>query len=110
MIGKLKALYRVFKAGESVANPQAWKVGGAAGSALAGLIMALYALAVAFGIDLPEITETQALLWGSAIASIVYFVSGAIHIASSKKVGLPNPDAHPDPAAGAAPQRLRDDP
>lgn len=110
MIPKLKALYRVFKAGESVANPAAWKVGGAAGSAIAGLIMALYALAVAFGVDLPEITETQALLWGSAIASIVSFVSGAIHIASSKKVGIGHAPANPDAAAGADPQRLRDDP
>lgn len=86
--GKLGALWGVFKKGEEVTNPERWKDVTAAGTAIAGLILAGTAAAKAFGYDLPEVTDTQALLWGSGLASVVLWVNSAVHLVTSKRVGV----------------------
>jgi hypothetical protein len=85
---KLLALFDVFKKGKMVANPVAWKTGQITGSIVAGLLASIVALAKVFGYELP-ITDDQILAIGSAIVAIVgLFISPAITVASTNKIGL----------------------
>ena len=85
---KLFALFDVFKKGKTVANPVAWKAGQITGSVLAGLLASIVALAKVFGYELP-ITDDQILAIGSGVVAIVgLFISPAITVASTDKIGL----------------------
>ncbi len=100
-MGKISALWDALRKGQEVGNADVLKNGAAAGSSIAGLILALWTLAKAFGADLPDITESQALLWGTGIASAAAFINGWVHLATSKRVGLL-------PAKDATDQNARD--
>lgn len=85
---KLLALLDVFRKGKMVANPVAWKTGQITGSIIAGLLASLIALAKVFGYELP-ITDDQVIAIGSAVIAIVgLFISPAITVASTDKIGL----------------------
>jgi NO-binding membrane sensor protein with MHYT domain len=85
---KLLALFDVFKKGKMVADPVAWKTGQITGSIVAGLLASIVALAKVFGYELP-ITDDQIIAIGTAIVAIVgLFVSPAITVASTDKIGL----------------------
>lgn len=84
---KLKAFYNVFRAGESVANPQAWKTGQITSGVLAAFLGALVAAAKAFGYELPLTDEQLAQIGGAVLAIFGLFNTGAT-AASSEKVGL----------------------
>ena len=89
MMKKLLAFFSVLKKGRQVANPAAWKAGQITGSVLAGLLGAVVALAKVYGYELP-LNDEQLLAIGSAIVAIVgLFLSPAITVASTEKVGLP---------------------
>ena len=77
----IKAAFEVFRAGQAVSNPAAWKNAQLVGT----LLTALVALAAAFGFDLGLSDEEIA---GGAIF-IVALVNGVLVIVTSKKVGLP---------------------
>lgn len=85
MFEKFGALWRVFKAGEAVANPVAWKRGQITVNALAAFLAALVALLRAFGVQLP-ITDEQVV----AIATVALFLFGLFNhgatVASTDKV------------------------
>lgn len=87
-MGKFSALWDALRKGQEVGNADVLKNGAAAGSAIGGLILALWSLGKAFGLELPEVNESQALLWGTGIGSVLAFVNGWVHLATSKRVGF----------------------
>ena len=87
-MGKLLAFFSVLRKGKAVANPSAWKTGQVTGSVIAGLLGAIIALAKVYGYELP-LNDDQILAIGSAIVAIVgLFISPAITVASTEKIGL----------------------
>lgn len=89
---KLLAFFSVLRKGKCVANPAAWKAGQITGSVVAGLLGALVALAKVYGYELP-LNDDQLLAIGSAIVAIVgLFITPAVTVASTEKVGLPTND------------------
>jgi hypothetical protein len=87
---KVLALFQVFRKGQSVANPEAWKKGQVTGSVVAGLLGAFVAAAKAFGYPLP-VSDDQLLAIGSGIVAVMgLFLNPAVTVASSDKVGLPS--------------------
>lgn len=84
---KLKAFYNVFRAGESVANPEAWKKGQITGGILATFLGAVVAAAKVFGYDLPLTDEQLAQIGGAVLAVFGLFNAGST-AASSDKVGI----------------------
>ena len=88
MIDKLKAFYSVFCAGQSVANPAAWKQGQMTGGIVAGLIGALVALSKTFGYEI-HLTNDQLLQLGGTAVTLFGLFNAGITVASSDKVGLP---------------------
>lgn len=88
-MNKLFALIAVFRKGSAVANPAAWKAGQVTGSIVAGLVASLVALAKVFGYELP-LSDDQILAIGSSIVAIVgLFISPALTVATTEKIGLP---------------------
>lgn len=81
----MKAAFDVFRAGEAVANPSAWKNAQLVGT----LLTALAALAAAFGYDLGLSGEEIA---GGALF-IAALANGVLVVVTSKKVGLPSKNA-----------------
>lgn len=97
-MNKLLAFFSVLRKGNQVANPTAWKQGQITASVVAGLLGALVSLAKAYGYELP-LTDDQLIAIGSAIVAIVgLFISPALTISTTTKVGLP---AEPDAQAKA---------
>ena len=81
MFRLVNAIFDIFRAGQAVSNPAAWKNAQLVGT----LLTALVALAAAFGYDLGLSSEEIA---GGAIF-IVAVVNGILVVVTSKKVGLP---------------------
>lgn len=86
MFSKMKALWAVFQAGKSVANPKAWKMHQVSITMLAGLFIAIVQLAKAFGYEVPVDNETVTAISGGIIAA----ANVVITIVSSDKIGLPS--------------------
>ena len=92
-MNKLLAALQVYRKGNVVTNPEAWKNGQITASVLAGVLGALIALAKTYGYDLP-LTDDQLLTIGGAIIAIVgLFLNPTATVVSSNKVGLPASDA-----------------
>lgn len=88
-MNKLLAAFNVFRKGQVVANPTAWKNGQITGSILAGLLAAVVAGAKTFGYELP-VSDDQLLAIGSGIVAVVgLFLNPTATVVSSDKVGLP---------------------
>jgi len=96
MMGKLLALFNVFRKGEAVANPTAWKNGQVTGSIVAGLLGALVALAKVFGYDLPLSDDQLVTIGGAVVAVAGLFFNPAATLGSSTTVGLPARSTTPD--------------
>ena len=87
-MNKILAALNVFRKGQVVANPAAWKTGQITGSILAGLLAAIVAGAKTFGYELP-VSDDQLLAIGSGIVAIVgLFLNPAATVVSSDKVGM----------------------
>jgi hypothetical protein len=85
MIGKLTAVWRVFRKGEEVANPAAWKLGQITATAIIAFLAAAAQAAAAFGYEVP-VNEDQL----TAIAGGVLAVGNVLlTLITSKRVGLP---------------------
>lgn len=78
----IRAAFDVFLAGQSVNNPAAWKNA----QLVCNLLVALVALAAAFGFDLGL---SDAEIAGGA-AFIAAVANGILVVATSEKVGLPD--------------------
>lgn len=100
MFGKLKAAFAVLRQGQIVADPATWKNRDMAITGMAALFASLYAMARAFGYELPfDRTDIDALAAG--IAAVVWMYHGWSTVATSTKVGLPDKRT-PDPEGGSS--------
>lgn len=91
MIGKLTAVWRVFRKGEEVANPAAWKLGQITATAIIAFLAAAVQAAAAFGYEVP-VNEDQL----TAIAGGVLAVGNVVlTLVTSKRAGLPAVDTPP---------------
>lgn len=89
-MAKLLALFAVFRKGSALSNAEAWK-GAQVATNVAALVIALGALAKAFGFD-SGLTEEQALAIGGGVAAVASLVNGLLTVATTDKIGLPSVD------------------
>jgi hypothetical protein len=83
-MGKVSALFRLFRVGGVVANPAAWKAGQITVTALAPVIVALVAVARAYGVNVPISDDDAATLAGG----IVVVVNVVLTLTTSARVGI----------------------
>jgi len=84
-MNKLAALWGLFRQGEAVANPAAWKAGQITVTLVAGLLIAAAHVSEAFGYALP-INQSDA----DAIAGgIIAIANVMLTVCTSKTIGLP---------------------
>ena len=88
MMEKLGAFWNVFRKGQAVANPEAWKHGQITAGMVAALLAAAVALGKAFGYALP-VSDDQLVEIGGAIVTVFGVYQSATTVISSEKVGLP---------------------
>jgi hypothetical protein len=82
---KLLALLDLFRKGESVANPAAWKNGSIGLMVLVPALLALDRVGVAFGFPLGIDGQVAADLSAGLLAAVGVFS----HVVTSDKIGLP---------------------
>ena len=86
MLEKVSAFWRVFRAGEKVANPAAWKAGQMAANDVAALFAAGVALAAAFGVRIDLTPEEMAAI-GGGIVAVFGVVNRMLTTATTDKIG-----------------------
>lgn len=91
---KIRAIWRLFRQGEQVANPAAWKNGQITANLLAALIVALSGALKSFGIDV-GVSDADSLAMGGGVLA---FYNVVLTVVTSRKVGLPAGGGNPDPA------------
>ena len=99
-MGKLAALFSLFRKGNEIADPGKWKSHQITANSIAVFLASLLAVAKAFGLEIPVGDGDIALAAGGVLG--VANIIGTI--ITSKKVGLPA--AEPEPAVptyGASP-------
>lgn len=96
MIDKIKAIWAVFKTGEMVANPVAWKKKQVTSGILAAFLSAVVALVKVFGYDIP-LSDDQLLQIGGTVIAVLGLFNGVATVVSTDKLGLsPRPDGKSD--------------
>lgn len=87
MLEKIRAVMNLFRQGNEIAQPGAWKNT----AALADLLLAIVAAAAAFGygVDLPK---DQANAIAGGVVALCAFLSGVVHLVTSRRAGLPAPN------------------
>jgi uncharacterized membrane protein len=91
---KLKAILALFRQGNEVANPGAWKNA----TIIANLLLAVAGVAAAFGFKVELDADNAAAIAAGAVA-LVSVVNGIVHAVTSKKAGLPAEVASPQPVS-----------
>jgi hypothetical protein len=91
---KLRALLALFRQGNEVANPGAWKNA----TIVANLLLAVAAVAAAFGFKV-ELTGDNASAIAAGGIALVGVVNGVLHAVTSKRAGLPAADPPPPDSA-----------
>jgi hypothetical protein len=84
-MGKLWAIFELFRKGNAVADPVLWKTGGITVALLLPCLLAINHVASSFGID-THLSEIDAGTIATGLVSIASVVS---HLISSDKLGLP---------------------
>lgn len=84
MFSKVKAIWAVFQAGKSVANPALWKAHQVSVTMIAGLLIALVQLVKMFGYDVPIDSDTATAIAGGVLAA----VNVVLTIISTDKIGI----------------------
>ena len=99
-MNKLSALFRLFRKGNEVVNPEGWKNGQITANTIAGLLAALLATSSAFGYSLPVSDDALMSIAGGVFA----LVNVVITIITSKRAGLPEvpPNGPPEPSPSDA--------
>lgn len=97
-MNKFAALFNLFRQGEEVANAAAWKNR----TSVLNLLVALVAVAAAFGFRLDIDADTLTALAGGVVA-LVGVGNSVIHLVTDRRVGLP-PVSRADVQAGGAPR------
>jgi len=103
-MGKLYALFNLFRRGACVSDPALWKNGGITAAMLVPVILAVAKVADAFGTTLP-VTEQEAAYIATGGLTLLHIV---LSVVTSDKVGLPPkdepaPPGRNDPAGDAKP-------
>ena len=93
-MGKLISIWNLFRKGEAVSSPEAWKDGGNAANLLVPLFVAIVKLAGDFGYGFELSTESAVAIAGGIVAAVQFVVLNV----SSKKAGILPPKD--DPYAG----------
>lgn len=84
-MGKLLAIWKLFRKGEEVTNPEAWKLGQITATAIIAFLAAAVQAAASFGLEVP-VDENQL----TAIAGGVLAVGNVVlTLVTSKRAGLP---------------------
>lgn len=86
MLDKLKSVWNVFKQGQAVANPAAWKRGQITATMLGGFFIAIVQLAKAFGHDIPLDADTSTAIAGGIVAGVNWLLT----IVTTDKIGIVN--------------------
>lgn len=102
MLAKLSAIWKLFKAGEAVANPKLWKTHQVSITMLGGLIIAAVQLAKTFGYELPIDENTAQVIAGGVLA----VVNVIFTITTSKHIGIAPTGALPEGDRGEAQQAM----
>lgn len=87
MFGKITALVNLFKVGQVVANPAAWKEGTITVNTIATILAAAIGAATAFGFGIP-ITPVELNVLSTGILSVIGAGNVVMHYITSDKVGL----------------------
>jgi hypothetical protein len=88
-MGKFAALWQLFKVGNAVADPAAWKRRQITVTALAAVVLALVQVVAAFGYQLPVDPDAASAIAGGVIA----VVNVVLTLTTSDKVGIARGDA-----------------
>ena len=96
-MGKLLALWDLFRKGTSVDDPALWKNRQITVTVLAPVIMSLAHLTNTFGLDIQLDADTAATI----AAGIIAVVNVVLTYTTSDKVGLPSKADTPDSDKGA---------
>lgn len=86
MFAKIKAGLELFQKGKAVANPEAWKNRTITANMLAAFMMAVVALAAAFGYDV-KVGMEDAEAIAAAVIAVFGAVNSVMHIITSNRVG-----------------------
>lgn len=84
-MGKISALWALFRQGQSVADPKLWKERQITATALGGVFLAAVHVLQAFGIHIPLDTEAATALAGG----VVVVANIVLTLVTTDKVGLP---------------------
>lgn len=82
---KIKALWGLFKQGQCVSDPTAWKNRQITATGLGLFLMAVINVGAAFGYAIPIDTETA----NAIAAGIIAIVNAVLTLITSDKVGIP---------------------
>jgi hypothetical protein len=85
---KLLALFSLFRKGQAVKDPAAWKNGTIAVNSVAAFLSALYAVGVSFGVHLPAFTDENMSVVAGSIIAVVAAINSVMHVVTSTKVGV----------------------
>lgn len=83
---KFYSLFNLFKQGQAVADPKAWKNRQISVTVLAGVILAVINVLSSFGLSVPIDVETANAIAGGVIA----VVNVVLTLTTSDKVGIPD--------------------
>lgn len=84
MLEKITSVVSLFRLGQSVDNPDAWKKGAITVTVLAPVLLAANQVAKAYGYDI-GLTDDQATEVAGGIIAVVNIV---VHLISSKTLGV----------------------
>jgi hypothetical protein len=85
---KILALFDLFKKGNEVKDPAAWKNGTIAINAVAAFLGAAYIVAVKYGVNLPQFSEQEIMVFAGSLIAVVSAINSVVCVISSKKVGF----------------------
>ena len=92
MIGKIKAFWALFQAGQRVADAAKWKTRQIEVTALAAVLWGAIHVAESFGIEVPVGGETV----DAVAVGVIALVNGVLTVITTNKIGLqPKPETPP---------------
>jgi len=85
---KILALFDLFKKGNEVKDPAAWKNGTIAVNSVAAFLGAAYIVAIKYGVNLPPFSTQEITIFATSLIAIVSAINSIVCVISSKKVGF----------------------
>jgi len=88
---KILALFDLFKKGNEVNNPTAWKDGTITVNSVAAFLGALYVVAIKYGVNLPQFSTEEITVFAGSFIAIISAVNSIVCVITSKRVGFGSP-------------------